>query len=48
MYVPRSHEPEMRTAVDAWRRMREIMAELSQQNREAMRAQLRPKRGSRD
>jgi hypothetical protein len=41
MYVPRSHEREMREAVEAWGRMWEAMLELSQNNREAFRARLR-------
>jgi hypothetical protein len=41
MYVPRSHEREMREAVAAWGRMWEAMLELSQNNREAFRARLR-------
>jgi len=41
MYVPRSHEREMREAVEAWGRMWEAMLELSQNNREALRERLR-------
>jgi hypothetical protein len=41
MYLPRSHEQEMREAVEAWGRMWEIMLELSQINREALRERLR-------
>ena len=41
MYVPRSHEREMREAVEAWVRMWEAMLELSQNNREALRERLR-------
>jgi len=41
MYVPRSHEGEMREAVEAWSRMWEAMLELSQNNREALRERLR-------
>jgi len=41
MYVPRSHEGEMRGAVEAWGRMRETVLELSQNNREALRERLR-------
>ena len=41
LYVPRSHEGEVREAVEAWGRMREAMLELSQSNREALRERLR-------
>ena len=41
MYVPRSHEKEMREAVEAWGRMWQLMLELSQMNREALRERLR-------
>jgi hypothetical protein len=41
MYVPRSHEREMREAVQAWGRMWKAMIELSQNNREAFRERLR-------
>ncbi len=41
MYVPRSHEKEMRQAVQAWGRMWQIMLELSQRNREALRGRMR-------
>jgi len=41
MYVPRSHEKEMREAVEAWGRMWQLMLELSQINREALRERLR-------
>jgi hypothetical protein len=41
MYVPRSHEKEIREAVEAWGRMWEAMLELSQKNREALRERLR-------
>jgi hypothetical protein len=41
MYVPRSHEREMREAVEAWGEMWRAMLELSQNNREAFRARLR-------
>jgi hypothetical protein len=41
MYVPRSHEKEMRAAVEAWGRMWQLMLELSQANREALRERLR-------
>ena len=41
MYVPRSHEGEMREAVQAWGQMWEAMLELSQNNREALRERLR-------
>ena len=41
MYVPRSHEKEMREAVEAWGRMWEAMRQLSQNNREEFRTRLR-------
>ena len=41
MYVPRSHEGEMREAVQAWGQMWEAMLELSHNNREALRERLR-------
>ena len=41
MYVPRSHEGEVREAVEAWGGMWETMLELSQHNREAFRERLR-------
>jgi len=41
MYVPRSHEKEMREAVEAWGQMWETMRQLTQNNREAFRARLR-------
>jgi len=41
MYVPRSHEREMREAVEAWGQMWDTMLELSQNNRESFRERLR-------
>ena len=41
MYVPRSHEGEVRQAVQAWGQMWEAMLELSPNNREALRERLR-------
>lgn len=41
MYVPRSHEREMRAAVEAWGQMWDAMLELSQNNRQAFRERLR-------
>ena len=41
MYVPRSHEKEMREAVEAWGRMWQLMLDLSQTNREALRERMR-------
>ena len=41
MYVPRSHEKEMREGVEAWGRMWQLMLEISQTNREALRERLR-------
>jgi hypothetical protein len=41
IYVPRSHEQEMREAVEAWGQMWQTMLELSQNNREEFRERLR-------
>lgn len=37
LYIPRSHEREVRKAVQAWSLMWESMVELSHQNREGLR-----------
>jgi hypothetical protein len=44
MYVPRTHEAEVRAAVEAWGEMWKAMLELSQDNREALRERLRRRR----
>lgn len=44
IYVPRSHEAEVRAAVEAWGEMWKAMLELSQDNREALRERLRRRR----
>lgn len=44
LYIPRSHEREVRQAVEAWSRMWEAMLQLSQQNRKALSRQLRRRR----
>jgi Family of unknown function (DUF6788) len=41
MYVARSYERELREAVEAWGQMWEMMLELSQDNREALRQRMR-------
>jgi hypothetical protein len=41
LYIPRSHEGEVRAAVLAWSQMRQGMLELSQHNREALKERLR-------
>ena len=41
LYIPRSHEPEVRQAVAAWSRMWEIMLELGHHNRQALSKRLR-------
>lgn len=40
MYIPRSHEREVRKAVEAWSSMWELMVELSHKNRRALRQRL--------
>lgn len=46
MYIPRSHEREVRKSVEAWSSMWELMVEVSHQNRRALRQRLgRRKRG---
>ncbi len=41
LYVPRSHETEIRTAVAAWHELWETLVAVSDLNREALRARLR-------
>jgi hypothetical protein len=41
LYVPRSHEREVREAVEAWGQMWATLLELSQRNREGLRERLR-------
>ena len=40
LYIPRSHEREVRQAVEAWSLMWESMVESSHENREALRQRL--------
>ena len=44
LYIPRSHEREVRKAVEAWSRMREAMADLGHENRKALAKKLRERR----
>lgn len=44
LYIPRSHEEEVRRGVEAWRRMRETVAELGNHNRKAIAKRLRQRR----
>lgn len=44
LYVPRSHEAEMRRAVAAWAELWQAVLELGQLNREALRARMRRKK----
>lgn len=44
LYVPRSHEKEIRKAVGAWSELWETMVLLSEQNREELRDRLRRRR----
>lgn len=41
LYIPRSHEREVRKAVEAWSKMREAMTQLGQENRKALAKRLR-------
>jgi len=41
LYIPRSHEREVRKAVAAWSRMREAMVELGNHNRQSLSERLR-------
>jgi hypothetical protein len=41
LYIPRTHEKEVRQAVDAWAKMREIMLSLGQLNRDRLARRLR-------
>jgi hypothetical protein len=41
LYIPRSHEQEVREAVAAWSRMWEVMLELSHHHRQALAKRLR-------
>ncbi len=41
LYVPRSHEKEIRTAVAAWHELWDTLVALSEINREALRERLR-------
>lgn len=44
LYIPRSHEEEVRRGVEAWRRMRETVSELGNHNRKALAKRLRQRR----
>ncbi len=44
LYIPRSHEEEVRRGVEAWSKMREAVSELGHQNRKALANQLRQRR----
>ncbi len=44
LYIPRSHEREVRRGVEAWSKMREAVAQLGNQNRKALANQLRQRR----
>ena len=41
LYIPRSHEAEVRRGVEAWSKMREAMVELGHHNRKALSKRLR-------
>lgn len=44
IYVPRSHESEAREGVEAWAKMRQILQEISEHNRETFKQRLRSRR----
>jgi hypothetical protein len=44
LYIPRSHEREVRKAVEAWSKMREVMAQLGHENRKSLAKKLRERR----
>jgi hypothetical protein len=44
LYIPRSHEREVRKAVEAWSKMREAMAQVGRENRRALQKKLRERR----
>lgn len=46
LYIPRSHEREVRKGVEAWSKMREAMARVGQENRKALAKKLRERRKS--
>ena len=46
LYIPRSYAPEVRRAAEAWSKLRESVAELGRQNREALSKRLRQRRKS--
>ena len=46
LYIPRSHEREVRKAVEAWSKMREAIAHLGHENRKALAKKLRERRRS--
>jgi len=41
LYIPRSHEREVRRAVEAWSKMRVALAQLGLENRKALQKKLR-------
>ena len=46
VYIPRSHEREVRRGVEAWSRLRQAVNELGQGNRKALSKRLRVRRKS--
>jgi hypothetical protein len=46
MYIPRTHEREVRRGVEAWSKLREAVTELGQDNRNALSKRLRQRRKS--
>lgn len=44
LYIPRSHEREVRKTVEAWSKMREAMNQLGHENRKALAKKLRQRR----
>lgn len=46
LYIPRSHEGEVRRGVEAWSKLREVVNELGQDNRKALSKRLRQRRKS--
>lgn len=43
LYIPRRHEADARRGVEAWEQMRQVIAGLAQQNREALDEQVKAK-----
>jgi len=46
IYVPRSHEEEVRSAVEAWAELREALRELGEGNREELHRRIRRRKGT--